>query len=298
MSGRDLKQFVLNHRANSTGLYRPTLINLLLMCNCVLFLCGADKLVNRFLSCDTSSAVTYRRVDYDQLQAEAQDMKTKAASTLGKLQKIARVSKRGREEHILKRHRMMWEREHSRLLSARQKLERQMETLMETHTELKGFVKTLERQLDEDRCEFHQNTVQPVFDLRLDLQAWVKEVRQGRSRDVRRKNEEIKEVVKSVKEQQESVLDLLSAEQVALEGEIRDLMKWHLDEDFAGTCWDVEDNDDANDDYLFGVPGEVWELACPSESLRSDVIREFQQLDGKYLMLVEELKENYGVYLR
>jgi hypothetical protein len=220
-------------------------------------------------------------------------MKTKATVTVEKLEQLSRISKRGREEHILKRHRMIWEKEHYRLISARRKLEKQMETLMETHSEMKGFVNAVERQLEEDRCEFHQNTVQPVFDLRLDLQDCAKEIRQGK-KDVRRRNEEIRAVVKSVKEQQESVLDLLSAEQVALEREIRDLIKCHLDEDFDRTyCWDIEDNDDNNDECMIGIPAEVWEWPCPDESLRCDMTREFQQLDEKYLIRAKELREQY-----
>ncbi|XP_062517764.1 coiled-coil domain-containing protein 148-like [Corticium candelabrum] len=274
MSGRDLKKFVLDHRANST----------------------ADRLVNRFLSRQTTSAGTYKEVDYELLKTEAQNMRKKAASTLGRLKRLACVSTQGREEQLMKRHRMVWYKENQRLIELKRNIEKQLEYFMraavETHSDLSEFMRNARafaKVLDSERDEFQQNTVQPLFDLRLDLQTRMKEIRDGKSgHDVNNTGKQIQQVLTSVTEQQGSVLSLLLAEQVALETELHDAMKMCQIDDTEDMSWNVEDNED-----LFGVPDQVLKWSCPDESLRSDVIKEFHRLDGKYLVHLEDLKQKY-----
>ena len=228
-------------------------------------------------------------------------MRKKAASTLGRLKRLACVSTQGREEQLMKRHRMVWYKENQRLIELKRNIEKQLEYFMraavETHSDLSEFMRNARafaKVLDSERDEFQQNTVQPLFDLRLDLQTRMKEIRDGKSgHDVNNTGKQIQQVLTSVTEQQGSVLSLLLAEQVALETELHDAMKMCQIDDTEDMSWNVEDNED-----LFGVPDQVLKWSCPDESLRSDVIKEFHRLDGKYLVHLEDLKQKYHHCLR
>lgn len=269
MSGRDLRKFVNFHR---------TAIG------------AADSsLVNRFIEGQGSNR--YRSTDYDKLQAIAQLRKAAGKETIQKVEKITKASKEKKEQSLLQQHKACWSKEKIRLHSLQRKLQSEIEALRPgsplDYCSIKEFFKDLETYeeiLSEDTREFKENTIQPLWDLREDLQFWV-----GENRDrilmglASGEHAEVLKVVESVKMQQRMVMEKLQAEQEQLEQEL-DKMGLH---EIMGSELASEIVTET------GVPEEAYKLECPDEQLRISVLEEFNLLDKKYEAQLEYLDIKY-----
>lgn len=270
MSGRDLRKFVNFHR---------TAIG------------AADSsLVNRFVEGQGSNR--YRPADYDKLQAIAQLRKAAGNKTFRKIEKITKASKEKKVQGLLQQHKACWTKERIRLHSLQRKLQSDVDALRPGSpldpSSVKEFfqdLKIYEEIVSEDFQEFNKNTIQPLWDLREDLQFWIGENRDKILMGVAEKEHaEVLKIVESVKMQQHLVLDKLQMEQEQLEQEldsmgVHEMMKVMMMSDTI-----IKQT---------GIPDEAHELECPDEQLKASVLEEFILLDKKYETQLEYLELKY-----
>lgn len=269
MSGRDLRKFVNFHR---------TAIG------------AADSsLVNRFVEGQSSNR--YRPADYDKLQAIAQLRKAAGNKTFQKIEKITKASKAKKVQGLLQQHKACWTKERIRLHSLQRKLQSDIDALRPgsplDSSSVKGFfqdLKIYEEIVSEDFQEFNKNTVQPLWDLREDLQFWIGENRDKILMGVAEKEHaEVLKIVESVKMQQHLVLEKLQIEQDQLEQELDSMGVHEMMKDMmmSGTIKQT------------GIPDEAHELECPDEQLKASVLEEFILLDKKFETQLEYLDLKY-----
>lgn len=269
MSGRDLRKFVNFHR---------TAIG------------AADSsLVNRFVEGQGSNR--YRPADYDKLQAIAQLRKAAGNKTFQKIEKITKASKAKKVRGLLQQHKACWTKERIRLHSLQRKLQSDIDALRPgsplDSSSVKEFfqdLKIYEEIISEDFQEFNKNTVQPLWDLREDLQFWIGENRDKILMGVAEKEHaEVLTIVESVKMQQHLVLEKLQIEQDQLEQELDSMGVHEMMKDMmmSGTIKQTR------------IPDEAHELECPDEQLKASVLEEFILLDKKFETQLEYLDLKY-----
>lgn len=141
-----------------------------------------SSLVNRFIEGQGSNR--YRPTDYDKLQAIAQLKKAAGNKTFHKIEKITKASKEKKEQNLMQQHKACWSKEKLRLHSLQRKLQSDIDALRPgsplDYTSIKEFFQDLEINeeiLNEDTQEFKKNTIQPLWDLKEDLQFWLGENR-------------------------------------------------------------------------------------------------------------------------
>ena len=141
-----------------------------------------SSLVNRFIEGHGSNQ--YRPADYDKLQAIAQLRKAAGNKTFQKVEKITRANKEKKEQNLIQRHKACWSKEKIRLHSLQRKLQSEIDALRPgsplDYSSIKEFFQDLEiyeEVLSEDSTEFKKSTIQPLWDLREDLQFWLGENR-------------------------------------------------------------------------------------------------------------------------
>lgn len=269
MSGRDLRKFVNFHR---------TAIG------------AADSsLVNRFIEGHGSNQ--YRPADYDKLQAIAQLRKAAGNKTFQKVEKITRANKEKKEQNLIQQHKACWSKEKIRLHSLQRKLQSEIDALRPgsplDYSSIKEFFQDLEiyeEVLSEDSTEFKKSTIQPLWDLREDLQFWLGENRDRIVMGVADKEHaDVLKIVESVKMQQRIVIDKLQMEQEQLEQELESLSLHEI------TGLGVV----SNVGIETGIPDEAFYLDCPDEQLKDTVLEEFLLLDKKYEAQLEYLNLKY-----
>ncbi|XP_067843527.1 coiled-coil domain-containing protein 148-like isoform X2 [Heptranchias perlo] len=147
MSGRDLRMFITNHRAED-----------------------AEKLVIRINN--GLGSQKYKPVDYQQLQAHAEAKKMACLDTELKIQKILQAAKVNKEHTLIKQHQQVWWQGQLRLVETRQKVESQLQKLLEDgstenvfHFEMKEYGILLRA----DQDVFRIATVDPIMQLKKDL---------------------------------------------------------------------------------------------------------------------------------
>lgn len=269
MSGRDLRKFVNFHRS-AIG--------------------AADSsLVNRFIEGHGSNR--YRPANYDKLQAIAQLRKAAGNKTFQKVEKITKASKEKKEQNLLQQHKACWSKEKIRLHSLQWKLQSDIDALRPgsplDYSSIKEFFQDLEiyeEILSEDTNEFKKSTIQPLWDLREDLQFWLGENRDRILMGVADKeHSEVLQVVESVKIQQQGVMEKLQIEQSQLEEELDGMALHELVG--SGTMSDIVTDT--------GIPDDAYTLECPDEHLKMTVLEEFLLLDKKYEAQLEYLSIKY-----
>ena len=141
-----------------------------------------SSLVNRFIEGHGSNR--YRPADYDKLQAIAQLKKAAGNKAFHKIEKITKASKEKKEQNLLQQHKACWSKEKLRLHSLQRKLQSDIDALRPgsplDYSSIKEFFQDLEINeeiLNEDTQEFKKNTIQPLWDLKEDLQFWLGENR-------------------------------------------------------------------------------------------------------------------------
>ncbi|XP_071803313.1 coiled-coil domain-containing protein 148-like [Asterias amurensis] len=281
MTGRDYKAFLTHHRTGPKEIGRAY---------------ESDKLLIRMTQGLGSSR--YVTPDYEKLKALTLEKKITGNRSLIKVNRLAAISKASQESSLLKQHRMVWQKEVLRLDAVRKRAEAEQALVFQSGMSEKSSISMFMLDVEDQELEakaqlkdFKASTVDPIWTLREDLQAWLSEhsIRlRGRSpptENLTEQHAKISETVESVYEQQQAILDRLGHEQLSLE---QDLNSNYLRSLFAGAeKWVVE-----------GVPVEAQVLVCPDMELRDSVLSEFVVLDQKYLRRLRELDKLHPDVLR
>ncbi|XP_070566283.1 coiled-coil domain-containing protein 148-like [Ptychodera flava] len=263
MTGRDYKEFLSLHRSGRREIARTD---------------DQDNLVIRMR--EGIGVTKYKPMDYEKLKAIAFEKKFAANQSLMKIEKLAHASKQGKEQNLLKQHKVVWQKEHSRLEAARRRAEKELQVYMQDGTLEESSISTfmleaeeVDMQLAADEKKFKAATLDPIANLKEDLEVWLREhkeaLKAGEEEEVYEEYDRVHKTVSSVKSQQDAILDRLHGEQTDLEEELdgrtlQDLFtvheKWVLD----------------------GIPDEAEELECPDAYLKESVLCEFLYLDERF----------------
>lgn len=254
MSGRDLRMFITNHRAED-----------------------AEKLVIRIKNGVGSQ--TYKPIDYQQLQALAEAKRMACLDTDRKFAKILQAAKINKEKTIIKQHHQAWWQEQSRLTEARGKLELHLQSLLEggsNENEYYFDLKKIGIFLQSEQKAFKIATVDPILQLKRDLKQKQIEMQyyplqQSIEKDIINSSQILQEV-EYVKEQQRTITDKLEQERQMLEEEIKNS---ELEEEIPH--------------HLDEIPEDVHYLECPYPDLKASVLQEFQNLNAKYKFQLEDI---------
>ncbi|XP_041057027.1 coiled-coil domain-containing protein 148-like isoform X1 [Carcharodon carcharias] len=254
MSGRDLRMFITNHRAED-----------------------AEKLVIRMRN--GLGSQKYKPIDYEQLQALAEAKKMACLDTDLKIQKIFQAAKFNKEHTLIKQHQWVWWQEQPKLMEVRQKVESQLQKLLEDGSTENVFyfeMKEYGRMLGGDREAFRTATVEPILQLKKDLKQRLIEMQHCPLQRLNQGDEfnssQILQQVECVKNQQKVITDKLERERSTLEEQINNIgfedeIPPHLDE----------------------IPEDVHYLECPYPDLKVSVLQEFQNLNVKYKSQLEDI---------
>jgi len=148
---------------------------------------------------DGHASKYYKPIDYEKLQALTKVKRAAGDRSLQKIEKITEARKISKEQNLLQQHKSCWFKEQIRLNSLMKKLQTEIESLRPgsplDYTNLKEFYQDLEVYegiLNEEIAEFKKCTIDPVWDLREDLQYWLGE---NRERLLMGKHKNIKNIV-------------------------------------------------------------------------------------------------------
>ena len=248
--------------------------------------------MTRFLS---GHGPLYKPVDYTQLAAITKIKRSQGDRALKKVEKLAQVSKNSKELAMLQEHKRIWENEMHKLKQTEQKVQNELDLLrpatpnFQTSTtsleELYEDVVDYEDTLRYDTQLFTQNTLQPVLDLRDDMQVWLKENRDQLILGVRNMNHanKVKEILDSVKQQQTLVLNQLDEELYLVDQDLHDFI-----ESIGFNIFDLQ-----LPNIRVGVPDDLIQLECPDDDLKTSCLKQFEDQDEKYAICIESLEEKY-----
>ncbi|XP_050974964.1 coiled-coil domain-containing protein 148 isoform X3 [Labeo rohita] len=194
------------------------------------------------------------------------------------VQKLLDAAQVNKERSVLRLHRQVWLQEHLRLNIARHKTEKDLQSFLhgvgfkeEADTDILSQLHEYELDLEQEHEEFRLTTVEPVYQLRDDLQYRLAS-QCSKANDI----SELKKVlqqVQSVRQQQEEVMDKLQHECVSLQ---QDICVTELKENLLSAA--MEDQVA----YFEKVPDEIFTADWPYPDLRSDLIHSFYSLTEKY----------------
>ncbi|XP_012691808.2 coiled-coil domain-containing protein 148 [Clupea harengus] len=255
MSGRDLRGFITSHRADDL-----------------------EKLTLRLR--DGLGSSKYKPVQYEQLQAMLEAKRITSQHIEEKVRRTQQAAKESREGSLLRQHRPVWAREYQRLARALEKAELELQNFLEQRGRQDGgdgghdggvIAEMLGEKLllQADRGSFQLATVDPVLQLREDLQYRLDRIHVTAPQH--NEWEQILQQVCFVKEQQEAVEDKLQTESLALE---QDLASLGIEEAHG------EGSDGTAN--LQEVSEEILSSECPYPELSAFLIHAFHALSQKY----------------
>ncbi|XP_060598040.1 coiled-coil domain-containing protein 148-like [Ruditapes philippinarum] len=250
-----------------------------------------DRLAHRAIDGVRSNKI--RPVDYEKLKNIAAEKKFSAHKTLLKVKKFEHLSKQNKENNLLKQHKMVWQKEFIKLNSLRKRTQADIDNHIRTNAGDTGICAQIyqefednQSRLDSDFAAFKKSTTEPVWNLREDLQFWMQEnladLRLGAPETVE-KHKEIRSMVDSVKTQQQQVLERLKHEQICLEQELK--LGEHGEFGSANLY--------RRPHIQQGIPEEAFDMECPDEDLKANVLKEFIYIDEKYLERLNNLEEDH-----
>ncbi|XP_032218323.2 coiled-coil domain-containing protein 148 [Nematostella vectensis] len=271
MSGRDLRKFLNFHR-DAIG-------------------SSDNSLVTRVTEGHRSSR--YKPIDYAKLQAFTQIKRAAGNRTLQKIEQITQARKQTKEQNLLQQHKACWSKEQIKLASLQKKYQNELDGIRpgspySYHSIVEFFreLEIYEDLLSEEMKDFKKKTVDPVWDLREDLQFWLGENRERLILgEADRDHAEVMDVVNSVKIQQQQVMGKLEHEQRQLEAELESSPFQLLVA--PGPSSEVRV-------IKTGIPEEALNLECPDVDFRESVLQEFLLLDKKYESYLEYLALKYS----
>ncbi|XP_031714533.1 coiled-coil domain-containing protein 148 [Anarrhichthys ocellatus] len=261
MSGRDLRTFVTNYRAEDV-----------------------EQLTLRMKYGLGSSK--YKPAEYKRLQAIV-DAKRLESDLIGiKVQKTRCAAKATKESSILRQHRQVWSRECPRQQKAEEKAENDIQDFLEqirpngrTDTaifSLQDYGQLLEREQE----AFRIATVEPVHQLKDDLRFRLSELQHQQLTAHRSNWEQVIQQIHFVKDQQDDITAKLQAEYLALEGEIIGL---GLEKYLTSTSDDLVN--------IENIPEEVLNSDCPYPELKDSLIQAFHSLSERYQSRLHNLQD-------
>ncbi|XP_065052658.1 coiled-coil domain-containing protein 148-like [Rhopilema esculentum] len=276
MSGRDFKSFLSCHQYQMGRAADP-------------------KMVSRCIA--GSKVGTYKAVDYDKMNALLSIKKSSGKSSLKKLEKITKAKENKRETALLQQHKKVWQKEHVHLKHMLERIENETEICISKFSnsewtflnDLYFEITSLIEALKDNRADFQESTVQPIFDLREDLQYWVEENREklilGIASD---DHARISDVATSVKKQQQEIIEKLEKDKDQLENELEVVM----------SELGIEQVDFRLPHVFSGIPNEAIEYDCFDENLKANCLSEFNNLDYKHELHFKYLEEKYADVIR
>ncbi|KAL4222229.1 hypothetical protein ACF0H5_018266 [Mactra antiquata] len=250
-----------------------------------------DRLAHRAIEGVRSNKI--KPVDYEKLRNLAAEKKFSAHKTLLKVKKFEHLSKQNKENHLLKQHKMVWQKEFIKLNSLRKRTQADIDHHVRANANDTGICAQIyeefedyQSRLETDFQNFRKATSDPVWELREDLQFWMQEnmadLRLG-APDTVEKHGEIRQLVNTLKSQQKEVMEKLKHEQICLEQQLR------LGE--QGEFGNV--NMYKRPHIQQGIPEEAFDLECPDEDLKANVLKEFIVIDERYLDRLNNLEEDH-----
>ncbi|XP_052004706.1 coiled-coil domain-containing protein 148-like isoform X2 [Xyrauchen texanus] len=253
MSGRDFRAFITSRCSEET-----------------------EKLTRR-TQADLGSSKC-KLTQYEQLRNMLEAKRLSSQRSEQKVQQVLRAAQVMKEKSVLRQHRQVWIQEHYRLNTARYKAEEDFQSFLcevgfehGADTCVPSELLEDELNLEQEREAFRLATVEPVHQLRDDLQ-----YRLTSHCTTANHSSELQDVLQqvvSVRQQQEEVMLRLQCECVALQQQISDTqLKERLLSAVMG--------DPVSD--LEKIPKEIITADCPYPDLRSDLINSFISLTDKY----------------
>ncbi|XP_026073975.1 coiled-coil domain-containing protein 148 isoform X2 [Carassius auratus] len=217
-------------------------------------------------------------IQYEQLRDMVEAKRLSSQLSQQKVQKVLDAAQLNKERSVLSLHRQVWLQEHHRLNIARHKTEKDFQQFLhgggfkeEAGTDIISQLQEYELELEQEREEFRLTTVEPIYQLREDLQYRISS--HCSTANHIRELEKVSQQVLSVRQQQEEVMDRLQCECVSLQ---EDICVTQLKENLLSAG--MEDQVA----YLEKVPDEIFIADCPYTELRSDLIDSFHSLTDKY----------------
>ncbi|XP_058643274.1 coiled-coil domain-containing protein 148-like [Onychostoma macrolepis] len=221
-------------------------------------------------------------VQYERLQDMLETKRLSSQLSQQKVQKVLDAAQVNKERSVLRLHRQVWFQEHHRLNIARHKTEKDLQHFLhgsgfkeEADTDILFQLQEYELDLKQEREEFRLTTVEPVYQLRDDLQYRLSS--QYSKANHISELEKVLQQVLSVRQQQEEVMDRLKCECVFLQQDIR---VTDLKESLLSAAMEDQVS------YLEKVPDEIFTADCLYPDLRSDLIHSFHSLTEKYKLRI------------
>ncbi|XP_043104347.1 coiled-coil domain-containing protein 148-like [Puntigrus tetrazona] len=218
-----------------------------------------------------------KAVQYEHLRDMLEAKRLSSQFSQQKVQKVLDEAQVNKERSVLRLHRQVWLQEHHRLNIARHKTEKDLQCFLhgsgfkEEDTDIIFQLQEYELDLEQEREVFRLTTVEPVYQLRDDLQYRLS-LHSLKANHIREPEEVLQQVL-SVRQQQEEVMDRLKCECVLLQ---QDICVTKLEENLLSGAMDDQVA------YLEKVPDEIFTADCPYPDLRSDLIHSFHSLTEKY----------------
>ncbi|XP_062862365.1 coiled-coil domain-containing protein 148-like [Trichomycterus rosablanca] len=258
MSGRDLRAFLSTHRSEEI-----------------------EKLTQRVQ--DGLGLAKYKPIQYEQLRSIVEAKRLSSQQIEHKVQKSLRVAQERKESCLLRQHRQVWSRENHRLSRARERAETDIRSFLarsglekEENGEFLTELLQYEVTLDQEREAFRLATVDPVYQLKEDLQYRI--MSQQSAANQHSECVRVLQQVDRVKEQHQIVLDRLQDECVSLQLDLSTAgLEDRLDEASVEECVGV----------LAEVPDEILTAPCPYPESKASIIRAFISLSEKFSQRLE-----------
>ncbi|KAK2905442.1 hypothetical protein QQF64_033780 [Cirrhinus molitorella] len=252
MSSRDFCSFVANHCSEET-----------------------EKLTQRIQVGPGHSKC--KVVQYEQLRDMLEAKRLSSQRSQQKVQKLLDAAQANKEGSVLRLHRQVWLQEHLRLNIASHKTEKDLRRFLhgagfkEEDTDILSQLQEYELDLEQEHDKFRLTTVEPVYQLRDDLQYRLAS-QCSKANDISEPEKVLQQVL-SVRQQQEEVMDRMQCEYVSLE---EDTSITELKENLLSAAMEDQIT------YFENVPNEIFTADCPYPDLRSDLIHSFHSLTEKY----------------
>lgn len=130
-----------------------------------------DRLAHRAIDGVRSNKI--RPVDYEKLRNIAAEKKFSAHKTLLKVKKFEHLSKQNKENHLLKQHKLVWQKEFIKLNSLRKRAQADIDNHVRSNATDTGICAQIyqefedyQSQLESDFTTFRKLTTEPVWNLR------------------------------------------------------------------------------------------------------------------------------------
>ena len=235
----------------------------------------------------------YKEIDYDKMNALLSIKKSSGKSSLKKLEKITKAKKDKKESSLLQQHKKVWQKEQVHLKHMLKKLEHETDVSISKFSnsefsflnDLFFEVTSLTEALKDSRAMFEESTIKPLLDLQEDLQCWMGENREKLMLGIAsEEHSRVHAVAKSVKKQQEAILEKLEEDEELLQNELESIM----------SELGIEQVDIKLPHVHPGIPDEALEFECFDEELKGNCLSEFYNMDYKHELHFKYLEEKYA----